>query len=93
MHFFIINAFAVSLNQAVHTKTARLHVALCWRNSGTESARELFRRSKDLACLAVCNEKIIFFLFVDCRFFVSNIVSGRLLDHLCPLNLAQGPNC
>jgi len=43
--------------------------------SSTVSARELFKRSKDLASLQVCNEKHIF----GFSFFVSNLISGGLL--------------
>ena len=35
-------------------------MALCVRNLGTESGRELFKRSKDIASFLVCTRKIIF---------------------------------
>jgi len=64
-------------------KTTGLHMALCTRNSGAESGRELFKGSKDVANLLVCTRKKIFGW--GCRFFVSDVISGRLLGHLGPL--------
>ena len=84
------NTFASSLNQKVHTKTTGSHVTLREYNSGAESNRKLFKRSKDLASLEVCNEKQ--FLVSGHRFFVSDIISEGLLGHLGPLHLALGPN-
>jgi len=55
-----INTFAVGLIQAVRAKIGFSHMALHGHNSGTESVRELFKRSKDLAILPVCNEKKFF---------------------------------
>jgi len=49
-------------------KKKRSHVALCERNSGTKSGRELFKSSKDLASLPVCTRKKIFYLG-DADFF------------------------
>jgi len=46
-----------SLNQAVHARTTGSRMTLCDRNSGTKSGRELFKGSKDMASLVVCNEK------------------------------------
>jgi len=45
-------------------KIIGLHVALCARNLGAESGRELFKGSKDTASLLVCTEKRNFFLGV-----------------------------
>jgi len=42
-----------SLNQAVHAKTTRSHVALRTCNSGTKSGRELFNSAKDAASLVL----------------------------------------
>ena len=50
-----INTYEAGLNQAVHVKTTCSHVALCEPNSGTVNTRELFKHSKDLASLVVCN--------------------------------------
>jgi len=86
-----VNTFAANLNHAVCTKTAGPHIALHKHNSGDESGRELFKCSKDLASLVVCTQKK--FLGGDCKFFVSDIISGGLLGHLGPLHLALGPNC
>ena len=68
------------------TKIARSHVVLCGHSSSTESARELFKRSSD-SSLLVYSEKIFWFCF-----FVSDVISGRLLGYLGPLHLALGPN-
>jgi len=46
---------------------------------------------QDMASLLVCTRKIIFCLGV-CGFFVSDVISGRLLGHLGPLCLALGAN-
>jgi len=40
-----LNTLTSSLNQAVRVKTTRSHMALCARNSGAESGRELFEGS------------------------------------------------
>jgi len=62
-------------------------MALRRHNSGTESIRELFKSSKDLASLLVCSEKKYFgFGF---QIFVSDVISGGLLGHLGPLHLAM----
>jgi len=65
-------------------------VALRERNSGAESGRELFKRSKDVASLQSALEKN-FFLVGGFGFF--DVISGGLLGHLGPLHLALGPNC
>jgi len=57
-------------------KTAGSHKGLRKRNSSAEIARELFKRSKDLASLVVCNEKEI--LVGGCGFLMSDIISGEL---------------
>ena len=51
------NTFASGFNQAVCAKTTRSHVALHGNISGSVSARELFKDSKDLASLVVYNEQ------------------------------------
>jgi len=38
-------------------KKNRSHMALCERNSGAKSSRELFKGSKDSASLLVCTRK------------------------------------
>jgi len=55
-----VNSFASGNFWGFRTKIAGLHMALCKRNSGTESGRELFKGSKDLASLLVCTKKIFF---------------------------------
>ena len=52
-------------------RTTGSHVALRALNSGTESGRELFKGSKDAACLLVFTRKKIF-LVGGCGFFVSD---------------------
>ena len=52
------------LFHAVSAKTAGSHMALCERNSGAESARELFKHFKDSSSRAVCNEKFFVWLGV-----------------------------
>jgi len=59
-------------------KTGFSHVSLHEHNSGTKSARELFKLSKDSGSLRVTNEKKIV-LVSDFEFFVSDIISGVLL--------------
>jgi len=59
----VFNTFRPGLNQVVHGKTAGSHmVCTSDSNSGAISARELFKHSKSLASLVVCNEKKIFWL-------------------------------
>ena len=53
-------------------------------------ARELFKRSKDSACLVVYNEEKCLFV-LGFRFFVRDIISGVLLGQFGPLYLALGP--
>jgi len=62
-------------------------VALCKCNSGAKSAAELFKDSKDLESLVVCNEEKIF--VGGCRYFVSDVINSGLL--VGPLHLALGP--
>ena len=88
--FCVLDFFAAGKFRGFRTKTTGLHVALREYNSGTESGRELFKGSKDLASLVVCNEQQFFGW--GCSFFVSDIVSKGLLGHLDPLYLALGPN-
>jgi len=66
---YFFETFAARLIQAARAKTCCSHVALHRHNSGTACVRKLFKSSKDLASLLVCNE-IIFFLFA-LGFFVS----------------------
>ena len=48
-------------------------MALCKCNSGAKSAAELFKDSKDLESLVVCNEEKIF--VGGCRYFVSDVIN------------------
>jgi len=52
LDFFVSGKF-----QTFRAKSSRSHMALCECNSGAESARELFKGSKDSVSLVVCNEK------------------------------------
>jgi len=70
--------------------TAETHVALRRNFSGLVSATDLVKGSKDTASLLVCTQKN--FLLGGCRFFVSDVISGRILGHLGPLYLALGAN-
>jgi len=65
-------------------------VALCERNSGIESGRQLFKGSKDSASLLVCIKKKLFGW--ECGFLVSDLISGGLLGHLGQLYLALDAN-
>ena len=51
-----LNTFTSGLNQVVLAKTAGLQLALHGNISIAVNARELFKRSKDLASNVVCNE-------------------------------------
>jgi len=63
-------------------------MSLQGRNSSTESTTELFKPSKDMASLQVCNEKKIFGFG-----FTSDFISGVLLGLFRPLHLAlKGQN-
>jgi len=73
-----------------HAKTTGSYVALCVRNSGAESGRELFKGLKDVESLLVCTRKN--FLLGDCGYFESDIISGWFLGHLGPFHLALSPN-
>ena len=72
-------------------KTTETHVALHGNFSRLVSATGLVKASKDAASLLVCTQKNIFGW--GCGFFVSYVISGRLLVHLGPLYLALGANC
>jgi len=60
------------------------------RNSGAKCGRELWKGSKDVASLLVCTRKK--FIAGWGGFFVSDVISGRLLSHLGLLHLAMGSN-
>jgi len=62
-------------------------VSLHGNNSGAESTRELFKPSKDLVSLRVCNEKNW-----GVGFFVRDVMSGVILRLFDPLHLALVPN-
>jgi len=85
-----INTFASGLIQAVCVKTAVLHVALRGNFSSPVSATDPFKSSKDSESLIVRTQKKLFGW--GCGFFVSDVISGRLLGHLGPLHLALGSN-
>jgi len=53
-----------------------------------DSARELFKPSKDLAKLRFCNEKT----FLVSVFFVSDAISGVILGLFGPIHLDIGSN-
>jgi len=85
-----INIFASRLIKAVHAKTAGLHMVLRGNFSGPISATDPVKSSIDSSSLVVCTQKKIFGW--GCGFFLSDVISGRLLGHLGPLRLALGPN-
>ena len=66
-------------------------MALCERFCGLISATDLVKCSKNSASLVVCT-RIKIFVIGGCRFFVSGVTSGGLLNHLGQLHLALGPN-
>ena len=82
-----INTLTSGLNQAVHKKTAGLHVALRRNISSPVRVMDLFEASKHAASLVVCTRKKLF--GSGCRFFVSDVTSGVLFGHL---HLALGAN-
>ena len=61
-------------------------------NSGAISARELFKHSKSLASLVVCNEKNNFWFGVS-GFFVSDVISEVDFWPLLLMLPGLGPNC
>jgi len=67
-----------------------MHVALRRNYSAPVQVTDLVEASKDAASLLVCSRKKI--LLGACGFFVSDVISGGLLDHLGPLCLALGAN-
>jgi len=64
-------------------------MSLRGHNSGTESAFELFKCSKDSANLQVCNEKNFLVLGFG---IVIDVTSGVVLGLFGPLHLALGSN-
>jgi len=66
------------------------HMALRGNISAPVRVTDLVEASKYAASLQVCTRKK--FLFGCCGFFVSDVISGRLLGHLGPLFLALGAN-
>jgi len=60
-------------------------------SSSADCTRELFNGSNGSASLVDCIRKKLF-LRGGCVFFVSDVISGGLLDHLGPLFLALGAN-
>jgi len=65
-------------------------VALRWNFSCPVCSTDPVKVSKDAASLLVSTRKKFFAW--GCGFFVSDVISGGLLDHLGPLCLALGPN-
>jgi len=70
------------------TKTTGSHVALHGNFSDLVSTRDMVKGSKDAASLLACTRKNFFAW--ECGYFVSDIISGRLLGHFGPLCLALG---
>jgi len=64
-------------------KSTKTHVALHRNLSAPVRVTDLVEASKNAASLLVCTLKKIFAW--GCRFFVSDVISGRLLGHLGPL--------
>jgi len=67
-----------------------MHVALRGNISTPVRVTDLVEASKDATSLLLCTRKKFFAW--GCEFFVSNVISGRLLGHLGPLYLALGAN-
>ena len=67
-----------------------MHVALRGNISAPVQVTDLVEVLKDMASLVLCTRKK--FLLGGCRFFVSDVISGRLLGHLGPICLALGAN-
>jgi len=65
-------------------------VALRGNFSGPVCSTDPVKVSKDAVSLLVCTRKKIFAW--GARFFVSDVISGGLLDHLGPFCLALGAN-
>jgi len=65
-------------------------VALRGNFSGPVSATDPVKGSKDVASLLVCTRKK--FLLEGCGFFVSDVISGKLLGQIGPLYPALGAN-
>jgi len=97
LKFFFFQAFHVTdmlplwLPVCFQPKTSSLRMFLHGNISGTVSAEELFKSSKDSASLQVCYEKI--FWISGFGFFVSDVLSGIVLGLFGPFHLALGPNC
>jgi len=71
-------------------KNTETHVVLHRNFSCSVSAMDVVEASKDVASLLVCTKKNFFGW--GCGFFVSDIISGRLLGHLGTLYLALNAN-
>ena len=71
-------------------KTTETQVVLHGNFSGSVSATDPVKGSKDAASLLVCTRKI--FLCGGCGCFVSDVIRGGLLGHLVPLYLSPGAN-
>jgi len=82
---YYINIFATG---GLRLRSSSLQMFLHGNISADDCARELFKPSKDLASLRVCNETKTF----DIGFFVSDIISVVVSGLLCPPCLAIGPN-
>jgi len=79
------------LIQVVHAKTAGLHVAFHGNFSGSVCATDP-QKLKRLGKSCSLHSKTMF-LVGGCGFFVSDVRSGGLLQHLDPLHPALGPDC
>jgi len=68
-----------------------MHVALHGNYSSPVCSTDPVKVSKNVASLLVCTHKK-YFLLGGCGLFVSDVMSGGLLDHLGPLCLNLGAN-
>jgi len=85
----LFNTLTSGLISAVRKKTAESYVAVPRNISALFQVTDLVEVSKDAAGLVVCTCKKMF--VGGCRFFVSDVISGGLLDHLGQLHLPWAP--
>ena len=86
----LFNTLAPGWIQGFSEKNAWTHLALHRNISAPVRVTDLVKASKDMASLLVYTRKKFFAW--GCRFFMSDIISGRLLGHRGPLCLALGAN-
>ena len=87
---YVINTLASGRKRGFSNRNTATHVTLRRNYSAPLRVTDLVEASKDAASLPECNRKK--FLVGRCGFFVSDVISGRLLGPLGPLYLALGAN-